>query len=129
MAHFAKLDNDNQVISVIVIDNSDINNLTFPESEPVGIALCQSLYGANTLWRQTSYNNNFRRQYAGIGGFYYPPVDVFVAPKPYPSWAFESSDATWKPPVPMPDVPSGYAAIWDEEYQEWNIVFIRGIQI
>jgi hypothetical protein len=122
MAHFAQLDGQNNVLNVIVVNNTDIDNLPFPESEPVGIAFCQSLYGSDTVWKQTSYNNNFRRQYATIGGSYYPPLDVFVSAKPYPSWVFQSSDATWQAPIPMPVPPPNYVAVWNEEYIEWDIV-------
>ena len=67
MAHFAQLDANNVVTQVIVISNDAVQNLPFPESEPIGVAFCQSLYGADTVWKQTSYNNNFRLCYAGIG--------------------------------------------------------------
>lgn len=123
MAHFAQIDESNDVLEVVVIGNNDINNLPFPESEPVGLAFCQSLYGADTLWKQTSYNGNFRRQYAAVGGFYYPPLDVFVSPKPFPSWVFRTTDATWQAPVPMPTIPPNYMAVWNEDYLEWDVVF------
>lgn len=122
MAHFAQLDDQNNVLNVIVINNSDIDYLPFPESEPVGIAICQSIYGPETIWKQTSYNNNFRRQYATIGGLYYPPLDVFVSGKPYSSWVFQSSDATWQAPIPQPTAPPNYVAVWNETYLEWDIV-------
>lgn len=67
MAHFAKLDANNVVTEVIVVNNAVVENLPFPESEPLGVAFCQSIFGADTAWKQTSYNNNFRGQYAGIG--------------------------------------------------------------
>jgi len=67
MAHFAKLDANDVVTEVIVINNDVVQNLPFPESEPIGVAFCQSLYGADTVWKQTSYNGNFRVRYAGIG--------------------------------------------------------------
>ena len=123
MAHFAELDQNNIVTQVIVINNSDVLDLPFPESEPVGVAFCQSLFGPDTAWRQTSYNGNFRRQYAEAGGFYYPATDVFVDAQPFPSWVFQSSDGTWQPPIPMPVAPNNYVAVWDEEYLEWDIVF------
>jgi hypothetical protein len=80
MAHFAQLDENNVVIQVIVINNEVIQNLPFPESEPIGVEFCQSLYGTDTVWKQTSYNNNFRDVYAGIGYSYDPVLDIFVAP-------------------------------------------------
>lgn len=78
MAHFAKLDANNVVTEVIVVDNSVVEDLPFPESEPLGVAFCQSLYGADTVWKQTSYNSNFRGMYAGIGYVYDPVTDNFV---------------------------------------------------
>lgn len=79
MAHFAQLDANNIVIEVIVVSNNVVEDLPFPESEPLGVAFCQSLYGADTVWKQTSYNANFRNVYAGIGDTYDPVLDVFVA--------------------------------------------------
>jgi hypothetical protein len=122
MAHFAQLDEQNIVLNVVVVSNDDIDHLPFPESEPVGIAYLQETFGADTIWKQTSYNSNFRRQYAQIGGSYYPPLDVFVGAAPYPSWVFQASDATWQPPIPMPQVPPNYFAVWNENIQSWSLV-------
>ena len=80
MAHFAQLDENSFVTEVIVVSNEVINNLPFPESEPIGVELCQSLYGADTVWKQTSYNGNFRGVYAGIEYSYDPVLDIFVPP-------------------------------------------------
>ncbi len=68
MAHFAQV-NNNKVSEVIVIANDDINNLPFPDSEPVGQAFIASL-GIVGSWLQTSYNGNFRGCYAGVGFSY-----------------------------------------------------------
>lgn len=78
MAHFAQLDENNFVLQVVVVSNDVVQNLPFPESEPLGVAFCQSLYGENTNWKQTSYNDNFRSTYAGIGFFYDSQEDKFV---------------------------------------------------
>ena len=78
MAHFAQLDENNIVLQVIVVNNQAINNLPFPESEPVGVLFCQSLFGNDTVWKQTSYNSNFRQMLAVIGGGYDPQRDVFT---------------------------------------------------
>ena len=78
MAHFAKLDISNVVTEVIVVNNEVINNLPFPESEPIGVEFCQSLYGSDTVWKQTSYSGSFREVFAGIGYLYDPVKDVFV---------------------------------------------------
>jgi hypothetical protein len=82
MAHFAQLDANNVVTEVIVINNAVVEDLPFPESEPIGVAFCQSLYGADTVWKQTSYNGNFRGVYAGIGFTYDSTLDQFIAPSP-----------------------------------------------
>jgi hypothetical protein len=79
MAHFARVE-DNIVREVIVINNEVLENKAFPESEPIGIEFCKSLYGSNTEWLQTSYNNNFRGSYAGSGMIYDPALDIFTYP-------------------------------------------------
>jgi hypothetical protein len=81
MAHFAKMEN-NIVREVIVVNNETIENKDFPASEPIGIAFCKSLFGEDTNWLQTSYNANFRGQYAGIGMQYDPSADIFFTPTP-----------------------------------------------
>jgi len=91
MAHFAKLDANNVVLDVIVVNNDVVHNLPFPESEPIGVAFCQSLYGLDTLWKQTSYNNSFRGHYAGIGYTYNPSTDEFVLP-PAPPLSIEIAE-------------------------------------
>jgi hypothetical protein len=77
VAHFAKME-DNIVREVIVIDNEVVENKPFPESEPIGIAFCKSLYGEDTEWLQTSYNGAFRGVYAGSGCTYDKETDTFV---------------------------------------------------
>ena len=79
MAHFAQL-NSKTVSQVIVVNNETLENKPFPESEAIGVAFCQSLYGADTEWKQTSYNGSFRGQYAGAGMTYDETLDEFVAP-------------------------------------------------
>lgn len=78
MAHFAKLDENNKVIQVIVVSNNDILDENGKENEDIGIAFCRMIQGPNTNWRQTSYNNNFRGRYAGIGMYYDSIADEFV---------------------------------------------------
>lgn len=102
MAHFAQLDENNIVIDVIVVNNSVIQNLPFPESEPLGVAFCQSLYGANTVWKQTSYNANFRKHYASVGGTYEPSLDAFIPPQPAPECVLDIESCDWVCPPPTP---------------------------
>lgn len=78
MAHFAKLDENNKVIEVIVVSNDDILDDNGNESEEIGIEFCKMIQGQNTNWKQTSYNNTFRGRYAGIGMYYDQTIDEFV---------------------------------------------------
>jgi len=117
MAHFAQLDEHNLVLQVIVVNNETIENLSFPQSEPVGIAFCQSLFGADTIWKQTSYNNNFRVRYAGIDYIYDATLDAFIPPKPYPSWLLNTATCNWDPPIPYPN--DGKRYTWDEATESW----------
>jgi hypothetical protein len=81
MAHFAQLDEKSTVTQVIVVNDEVINNAEGLDGEAEGVAFCQSLYGSDTVWKQTSYNNNFRGNYAGVGFVYDETNDEFVAPK------------------------------------------------
>jgi len=119
MAHFAKM-NGNIVVDVVVLSNDTVDNLPFPESEPVGIEFLHQLYQNNDTWLQTSYNRSFRGNYAGIGYPYRSDIDQFIPPSPFPSWIYDPITAMWEPPVPMPyPAPKGYVYAWDEETQTW----------
>jgi hypothetical protein len=115
MAHFAELDSNNVVLRVIVVSNKDTSDAQGFEHESIGVAFCQNLFGGN--WKQTSYNGNFRKNYAGIGYTYNADIDAFVPPKPYPSWVLNSNTAQWEAPVPMPNDGKMYS--WDEATQSW----------
>lgn len=117
MAHFAKLDDNNIVVSVDVVNNNDVNNLSFPESEPIGISFLVSLLGNGSVWKQTSYNAAFRKNYAGIGYTYDAILDAFIPPKPYPSWLLDTNTCQWQAPIPYPN--DGKMYIWDEATQSW----------
>ena len=116
MAHFAKLNASSIVQEVIVVNNSDILDPDGIESEAVGIAFCQSLFGADTIWKQTSYNASFRCNYAGIGFRYATDLDAFIAPQPFPSWLLNAS-CQWEAPVPMPN--DGKPYNWNEGLLRW----------
>ena len=81
MAHFAKLNSDNVVEQVIVVNNEVLHDDKGVEQESIGIAFCQSLFGSDTNWVQTSYNGNFRGRYAGTGMTYDPIKDEFIIPE------------------------------------------------
>lgn len=117
MAHFAKLDKDNVVVEVHVVNNEDVQNLPFPESEPVGIEFLTKWAGARLNWKQTSYNANFRKNYAMVGGYYDRIRDAFIPPKPYQSWLFNENTCCWDPPIPMPIDNKFY--VWDEITTSW----------
>ena len=117
MAHFAQLNDQSVVTQVIVIKNDAVDNLPFPESEPVGVALCQSILGANTIWKQTSFNANFRKNYATQFSTYDAILDAFIPIKPYKSWTLNTTTCQWEPPVPYPT--DGRFYIWDEATQSW----------
>jgi hypothetical protein len=117
MAHFAQLDTNSVVTRVIVVNNAVINDLPFPESEPLGVAFCQSLFGADTSWVQTSYNGNFRKNYAGIGCSYDPVRDAFILPQPFPSWVLVEATCRWEAPIPYPN--DGNVYEWNEDIGNW----------
>lgn len=117
MAHFAQLDEANVVTKVIVVNNVTIENLPFPQSEPIGIEFCQSLFGGNTEWKQTSYNCNFRKNYAAVGYTYDEAFDGFIPPKPFDSWLLNTETCRWEAPEPMPETGGPYS--WDEETLSW----------
>ena len=129
MAHFAKLDANNLVTQVIVVANEDTADSSGVETESIGVAFCQKLLGASTTWKQTSYNGNFRGNYAGIGYTYISNVaslgvgstDIFISQQPYDSWAVGVGTAHWYPPSNPGDAP---ALTSDElaarKYYAWN---------
>ena len=121
MAHFAELDDNNVVKRVIVVRNSEITDVNGKEVESIGIAYCQRLYGADTKWKQTSYNGNIRVNHAGIGMVYNEELDAFIEVKPYPSWILNSDTAEWNPPVPRPESETEEYT-WNEENQSWEQV-------
>ena len=114
MAHFAQLDENNVVTQVIVVNNETVQNLSFPDSEPIGVEFCQSLYGIDTVWKQTSYNNNFRKNYAGIGFTYDSNLDAFIPPQPYSTCIFDPVTCGWNCPPP-----NGKQYNWDDVSQFW----------
>ena len=117
MASFAKLNDKNIVIDGIALDNETVDNLPFPESEPVGVAFLTEWSGGYTNWKQTSYTASFRKNYAGIGFSYDQNLDAFIPPKPYPSWLLNTNTCQWQAPVPYPN--DGNLYIWDEATQSW----------
>ena len=118
MAHFAEINTDNIVTNVIVVNNEDILDENNVEQEALGITFIHNLYNDDTtIWVQTSYNNNFRINYAGIGHTYDETRDAFYAPQPYPSWTLNETTCHWEAPTPYPDDDGRYT--WDEDTLSW----------
>ena len=115
MAHFAQIDENNVVLQVIVVDNGDCNGGDFPESESSGAEFCTNLLGGT--WRQTSYNNNFRFNYASPGYTFDETRNAFIPPKVFPTWILDESTCKWIPPVPRPE---GGNWFWNEDSQSWD---------
>jgi hypothetical protein len=113
MAHFAKVENG-VVTQVVVIANADTSDAHGTEKEYIGAAFCERLFGGD--WKQTSYNGNIRKNYAGIGFAYDSQRDAFIPPQPYASWTLVEDTCQWTAPVPYPA--SGRYA-WDEATQSW----------
>lgn len=122
MAHFAKIDsNTNIVIDINVVNNEDLNNLPYPDSEAVGIVFLAPWTEPNTYWKQTSYNNNFRYWYACIGHTYDNVRDAFIAPKPFDSWILNENTCLWEAPVPLPAGANVFNSKWIEATQTWEL--------
>ena len=102
MSHFAKLDNNNIVQEVIVADQQFINT---------------GVVGDVFRWVQTSYNGNFRKNFAGIGYKYDRIRDAFIPPQPYLSWVLNEETCRWEAPIPYPD--DGQLYSWDESTKSW----------
>ena len=117
MAHFAELDANNVVLRVVVIGNADTSDANGVEKEHIGAAFCEKLFGGT--WKQTSYNGNMRKRYAGIGYTFNEELDAFVAPKPFPSWVLNNTTAEWEAPVAMPVV-EGKRFVWNEATGAWD---------
>ena len=116
MAHFAKLDSNNIVIAVHAISNSVILKTDGTESELKGKQFLNSLH-SSAKWVQTSYNRNFRKNYAGVGYTYDSTRDAFIPPKPYSSWVLNETTCLWEAPVAHPT--DGSTCEWDEDNQQW----------
>lgn len=112
MAYFAQLDENKIVLQVISVANDELKDENGIEQESKGIAFCKQLFGENTDWLQTSFNNRIRGVFASVDYYYDSSVDRFIPPKPYPSWVLDS-EYNWQPPLPYPTDGKKYE--WDEE--------------
>jgi len=114
MAHFAKLGTGNIVEQVIVVSND------VAITEQAGVDFINKLYNTRDVWKQTSYNNNIRKNYAGIGYQYDQTRDAFIPPKPFNSWILNEDTCLWNAPVAYPNDDNMYS--WNEQNKSWDIV-------
>jgi len=127
MAHFAELNENNEVIYVTYIPNDYLKEIMVhgKTEEEAGIWHLHMNHGEHRRWVQTSYNNNIRGTYAGLGYFYDEDLDAFLPPQPFPSWTLNRENKTWEPPLPMPEYPPEVVEsmsgeyYWNEENQNW----------
>ena len=126
MAHFAKLDENNVVLSVHVVDNSILTDENGDEQESLGVTYLQNLHGDDTSWVQTSYNANIRGAFAAKGGTYNTETDKFIAPADYPSWTLDEN-GVWQPPVDYPAdfnaIPPLKGYVWNEDTTAWDVAW------
>ena len=111
MAHYAFLNSNNIVTEVITgIDETELIEGLHPEI----------WYGnfRNQTCKRTSYNNNYRKNYAGIGHTYDPERDAFIAPKPYLKWILNEETCQWEAPIPYPTDNKFY--VWNDSQGEWE---------
>lgn len=119
MAHFAQLDENNTVIQVVVVHNNELLD-DGTESEAKGIIFCQSIFGIDTVWKQTSYNCSFRKNFAGVGFKYDALRDAFLETKPYDNWTLNNTTCKWEAPTTYPT--DGRRHAWDGYTNSWRDV-------
>ena len=117
MAHFARLDENNKVLEVHVVNNDILDPLN---EEGSGIEFLTQWSNGYSNWKQTSYNTNFRKNYAGIDFIYDEFRDAFIPPKPWNSWILNESSCQWEPPVAYPI--DGKIYLWSEDLIGWQEV-------
>jgi len=115
MAYFAKLGTGNIIEQVISINNSVITDSNGIEQEQLGVDFINKLYNTRDVWKQTSYNRTFRKNYAGIGMTYDEDRDAFIAPKPFNSWILNEDTCRWETPIDMPST-----TLEENQYYSWN---------
>jgi hypothetical protein len=119
MAHFAKIGLNNKVIEIQSVVNEVLHDSNGIEQEAIGIDFLTKLTGW-AIWKQTSYNNKIRKNFAGIGYTYDETRDAFIPPKPFNSWILNETTCNWEAPVAMPNDGNQYK--WNEINQNWDIV-------
>jgi hypothetical protein len=125
MAHYALINSNNIVIHVITGLDENVIQTESDGTQVGGTTEAWEQFYSTRPWfagltcKRTSYNGNIRKNYATIGGIYDPDFDVFIAPRPYPSWKLNYTTYQWDAPVARPDEIEGYVWGWSEYNQEW----------
>ena len=119
MASFAKIGLNNKVIEVLSVHNNELLDSNGVEQENIGVDFLTKLTGW-AIWKQTSYNNNFRKNHAGIGFTYDEDRDAFIPKKPFASWILNETTCQWEAPSAYPD--DGEKYTWNESTTTWDIV-------
>jgi hypothetical protein len=118
MAYFAKLDKNNVVVQVTSVHNNELLQ-DGVESEAKGVQFLIDLFGENANWKQTSYNNRIRKNFAGVGYTYDATRNAFIPAQPFPSWVLNEDTCLWDPPIPFPI--DGQRYNWDEATTSWVV--------
>ncbi len=113
MAHFAKIGVGNKILRVAVVSND------VATTEQAGIDFSNNLYATRDVWKQTSYNGNIRKNFAGVGYTYDQTRDAFIPPKPFNSWTLNETTCLWEAPVVKPEDDNNYK--WNEETKQWDL--------
>ena len=119
MASFAKIGLNNKVIEVLSVHDNELKDSNGVEQENIGIDFLTKLTGW-AIWKQTSYNNNIRKNHAGIGYTYDEDRDAFIPKKPFVSWTLNEETCQWEAPVVKPD--DGKIYNWNEETTSWDLI-------
>jgi hypothetical protein len=119
MAHFVKIGTGNIVEKIIVVENSVITDNSGIEQENLGVDFINKLFNTQDIWKQTSYNRNFRKNYAGVGYTYDKIRDAFIPPKPFDSWVLNEQTCLWESPIPLPQDTNMY--LWNETTLSWDL--------
>ena len=121
MAHFAKLGFGNKVEQVVVVSND------VATTEQAGVEFLQNLYNNRDIWKQTSYNGSFRKNFASIDFKYDENRDAFIPPKPFNSWKLNEDTCLWEAPIIKPEltqeqIDNGNSYVWNELHQSWDFI-------
>lgn len=133
MAHYAELNENNEVIYVVYMNNEIITDENGNEVEELGVNHLHTHHGADRRWVRTSYRGNFRNKYACVGDTYREDLDMFIGPQPFASWTLNESTGQWDAPTPQPELTEEqlnsethrYSYSWNEETQSWDLVELQ----